>query len=495
MNELTADVIIVGFGGSGAVAAIEAHDAGASVIVIEKTNEGGGSTRESAGSLRLIADVEKATSHFEALSMGGTPRAALQAFASGAAEIVDWITSHGGIVDMKASSKETTTFPNGTPTTGFPIFKDAEGVGGRVRVKVEPGSGIGHGAALWQVLERNVHERGIRVIYDTRAKQLLTNSNREVTGVVATTASGELTLKARRAVILTCGGFAWNPEMLRQFVGIQMPALSPPNRNTGDGIKMAQEIGADLWHMSEVAASYGYKVPGFEAAYFAKLRTTRFFIVDRKAKRFVNETGVEGHSGFIAQGMLDPCEGEPQRLPSYIIFDEEARKDGPIVTTSKRSYNQRFPWSQDNGDEVKKGWIKSANNIRDLATQLGLSPDQLEKTAAKYNNSCRADDDDLGREAKRMGPVVTPPFYGIALADPRDEVKAGEGGHSHDSDHAEQQPEIEIKQMGIAAAEPGIDDPAHCLRHDQCGGGGGDQGDAGPHHSPAIRSDKAHNAP
>lgn len=413
MDEMIADVVVVGYGGSGAVAAIEAHDAGASVIVLEKTEEGGGSTRESAGSLRLIVDLDKAENHFYALAMGTTPRPLLRTFAIGANEIPDWIRSHGGEIDVLPPNFEHVIFPYTGPESSFPAIPDSDGIGGRLRVKTDTDEGGGQ--ALWRVLSQSVQNRSIKILYKSRAQKLVLNNAREIAGVLASGPAGEITVKARRAVVLTCGGFNYNAEMQRQFIGVELPALSPPNRNTGDGIKMAQQVGADLWHMNVVAAGFGFKVPGYEAAFYTKVHSAGFFIVDRKGQRYINETGVESHSGFLAQGIIDPVEGRHQRLPSYLIFDEEARKAGPIVTTSKRSYNQRFGWSKDNSDEIAKGWIKKGATLTELANQLDLPPQALEQTTHEYHDGYKKGTDLFGRPHNLMVPVSTPPYYGIAL--------------------------------------------------------------------------------
>lgn len=413
MKEIITDVAIVGFGGSGGTAAIEAHDAGASVLIIEKMEEGGGSTRESGGSLRTAVDPEKAANHFHELTHRTTPIEMMRVFTQGLTEIAEWIESHGGVAQVKQSDHKNNVFPWHSPVSAYPKFKDADGVGVRLRVKGEGEDG--GGLSLWKLLFKNVQARKIDVLYDARARRLSKDDTRGVTGVIVSTPEGDVHVRARRAVVLTCGGFNYNTEMQRHFIGTQLPALSPPGRNTGDGIKMAQDVGADLWHMNSVAASFGYKVPGHEAAFCAKIITKRFFIVDQKAKRYANEPTIENHSGFLATGAIDCDEGKYIRIPSYLIFDEDARKAGRIVIESKTSYNQRFAWSSDNNDEVAKGWIKKASTFGELAEQLGLSPSELEATAARFNQGCARGEDEFGRKADLMQPLETRPLYGIPI--------------------------------------------------------------------------------
>jgi succinate dehydrogenase/fumarate reductase flavoprotein subunit len=416
MREMEADVVIVGCGGSGAAAAIEAHDAGASVLIFEKTEEGGGSTQESGGSMRVCADVDRAANHFHALTDGSTPLSMMRTFAAGLVELPGWLQSHGAVLAERRElepERVPSIFPYPAPTTSFPNFPDSDGVGGRLKVKGEKGEGGGH--ALWAVLEAALQKRRIKVLYNTPGKKLIRDSAKGVTGVVASAAGEEVHAQANRAVILTCGGFAYNPEMQRQFIGVELPAFSPPGRNTGDGVKMAMDVGADLWHVSAVAASFGFKVPGYEAAFYTKLSQRGFFVVDQKGKRYINETAVEAHSGMLATGMIDPIEGRRTRMPSYLIFDEVTRLGAPLVENRPQSYNQRFPWSRDSSVEIKKGWIKVGATFAELAAQLNLPGDVLEATAKNFNEGCDTGKDLFGREPRLMRHVAKPPFYGIPI--------------------------------------------------------------------------------
>src|SRR5690242_12642243 len=94
-RELSADVAVLGFGGAGATAGIEAHDAGASVIILEKMESGGGTTQESSGNIRVITDHGKAANHYCQLTLGTTPLEVMRVFTRGISEIPKWIESLG----------------------------------------------------------------------------------------------------------------------------------------------------------------------------------------------------------------------------------------------------------------------------------------------------------------------------------------------------------------------------------------------------------------
>src|SRR5690349_8833165 len=85
------DVIIVGYGGAGAAAALTAARAGAEVLILEKNAEGGGNTRYSGGSLRTYLDAAKAADYIESLCEGGTERDVIDTFVAESGRNAEWI--------------------------------------------------------------------------------------------------------------------------------------------------------------------------------------------------------------------------------------------------------------------------------------------------------------------------------------------------------------------------------------------------------------------
>ncbi len=252
------DVVIAGYGGAGAAAAIAAHDAGARVLLLEKSPAGGGSTAESGGSFAAVLDRDGA-------------------------------------------------------------------IGERYRVRED---GVSHGGtSLWNLLRENVECRGIEVRLEVPVTRLLTDRGR-VSGVVAHGADGPVEVAARNGVVLTTGGFGYSADLLREWVGAEIPAFGPPGRNDGSGLRMALEAGAALWHMNAVACGFGYRVPGLDAAWMCIMRSFGFLMVDATGSRFLDEPAVEHHAAGHALIVRDFATGEFGRLPSYLIFDEATRRAG-----------------------------------------------------------------------------------------------------------------------------------------------------------------------
>ena len=159
---------------------------------------------------------------------------------------------------------------------------------------------------------------------------------------------------------------------------------------------MAQDVGADLWHMAVAVAGFGYKVPGYEAAFCAGILSEGLLIVYQKATRYFNEAHVEFHSGLLSAEILDPVDGKRYRTPSFLIFDEKTRLSGPIATRVKHSYNQRFKWSDDNSEEIRNGWIKVGPSPSELAGQFDLPAGKLQATMTKFNSGCETGGDEFG---------------------------------------------------------------------------------------------------
>jgi succinate dehydrogenase/fumarate reductase flavoprotein subunit len=402
------DVLVIGYGGAGASTAIEASDAGAEVLVVERAAEGGGNTRDSGGSLRTVKDVKLATDHFYALTYGSTPRDVMEVFVRGIQPMLEWLEANGAVLSTWVGIGG---FPTRRRDTAYPGIPGSEGLGHRLRVAPK-GAEAGGGQALWDVLHAAVNKRNIPVLYGVRARRLLRNADGRVIGARLDTDEGEVAVHARKGVVLCCGGFSSSREMQKQFFGMEMPTFSPPGQHAGDGVKMAQDIGADLWHMNAAAAVFGYIVPGLEASWQHRMPSPGYIYVDHHGRRFVDEAGLDNHAMGKMLLQFDPIRGEYPRIPSYIIFDEVTRTSGPICHI-RGGYNRRFKWSQDNSEEIARGWIHRSETVSELAELIGLDAGVLTATVERYNANCRAGaDEDFGR-TDGLQALETPPYYAV----------------------------------------------------------------------------------
>ena len=419
-QEMEADVVVVGFGGAGATAAITAHDRGASVLILEKQSSGGGNTRVSGGTFFVPKSVEAipfAVKYVEALSCGATEREIIQTFVERAFEIKDWIQELGGEVAFVPPYSEV-FYPR--PPEGA-AFLNLPGAEHTAKLSVKGSPTEPRADRLWKFLSSNVERRGIPVLTGTAAKELVTGDDGAVTGVVAERAGEKVLIKAKRAVVLACGGFEYNDAMKEAFL-LCKPFYAAGNPgNTGDGIVMAQKVGAALWHMKTVAGYLGFKPPEYQAAFPICYWGAGFIHVNRQGNRFSDETAREYHDRWRDAAEVDSREITTQpgfpNIPAYGIFDEVTRCKGPLYRASNPSgHNRDYRWSPDNFQEIANGWIVKADTIGELAKKLSIDESSLEKTVARYNGHCKLGKDaDFGRSRDSLEAIETPPFYAIEL--------------------------------------------------------------------------------
>ena len=405
------DVVVIGYGGAGSAAAITAHDAGAKVLILEKNASGGGNTRISGGSVRTYADHDKAVEYIHTLCEGATDTGSIRAFVEESSKNAAWIEALGGTI-VPSPPALVQGYPRMAPAAAFPHVRGADGIGPRLRVT---GTTNLFGLELWKFLEGNVREREIPVLFSTPAQRLIRDGSGEICGVLAQAAEKNLRVRARRGVILACGGFEYSSSLHATYLGQDYFALGDP-ACTGDGLRMAVDVGADLWHMSGVAACFGYKVPDFPCSIGHKMPHGAYIYVDRTGRRFMDEPATDMHTVWFHTSFVDPKSLERPRLPSHVIFDESTRAKGTIASTTVGSIRDYYEWSRDNTAEIAKGWIVAAPTVKELAARIGVDPAALTTTVASYNSMC-ADgaDRDFGRPVDTLFSIERPPFYAATI--------------------------------------------------------------------------------
>ncbi|MBI4525821.1 MAG: FAD-binding protein [Deltaproteobacteria bacterium] len=396
-----ADVIIVGYGGAGAVAAITAHDSGAQVLILEKSAEAGGNTRLAVSSFTSVIPGASAKEHLGALCSRTLEDDVIDAYIEWASKNVDFVRELGG--------DPVPYFPGPT----FPGITGAEAML-RFRPFHDALQGDG-GRRLWRLLEENVEKRGIEVMTSTPVCRLIQGSRKEVVGVETNAGGSILRVLARRAVILTCGGFEFDETMKREYLRIsQVFALGHPD-NTGDGIRMAQEVGAAIWHMGAIACPLGYKFPEYESAFDSHMPGEGYIAVDRYGERFMNEYGGL-YTKWLSVSHFIPERLEWPRVPCFFVFDDRTRLLGPIshVYGGNRGVYQ---WSADNSVEIGRGWILWGNSLAELGEKMYVpAKNKLEMAVARYNQFCsEGEDRDFARSRETLIPLETSPFYAIEV--------------------------------------------------------------------------------
>lgn len=392
------DVVVVGYGGAGASAAIAAHDAGAKVLIVEK-NHGGGNTKLATRTFISPGNSPAARQHVLALSAGAVDDRTVETALQWMGRNNDFIRALGGEIEECP------------PHATFPALPGAESM---IRYRVKASAQERGGESMWNMLTRNVESRKIRVHLQTPAKKLL-RADDEIIGVECDQSGRRFRIRARRAVVLTTGGFEYNEEMKREYLA-GYPIYAFGHRgNTGDGIKLAQDVGADLWHMKGVAAPMGFKFPEYESAFIMRMPADGYIIVDQAGRRFCNETGLEHYSMWMEVTKFDMDALRYARIPSFVVFDERTRRSGPITSVGHGA-NRGYEWTSDNRAEIDRGWIAAGSGPRELADKLSMrDPAKLEATLAAYQEACRRGRDDEFGRAPRTLTELQGSLYGLPL--------------------------------------------------------------------------------
>ena len=395
-----ADVVVIGFGGAGASAAITAHDAGSKVLIIEKMDAPGGNTAVSAGGFMIPDDINQARKYLAGSYQychAEMDEQLLDAFCKGTAELRDWLTGLGDNVGMFVY--------------GYSGFKNLEGADTIKRYRIRGQKGgpkKGSGDCLFDLLKGAVEKRGIRTMLSTPVVAIIRDGD-EVVGVEVQKNGQKQNIKAKKGVVLATGGYEFDPESLQNYtMGYGIGAIGNPG-NTGDGLRLAQSMGAKLWHMNAYSAFLGVRYPGYKTSVSISPKGAGYIWVDQDGKRFVNEK-MDNHTCIYGVNLLDAVKHRYPRIPCFVIFDEEARKRGPIIGGATSGYalnREDYKWSKDNSAEIEKGVIVSAPTIEELAKKIDVPAENLVETVKRWNEQITAGaDKDFGRPLEKKGKVA-----------------------------------------------------------------------------------------
>lgn len=374
-ESLATDIIIVGAGGCGLMAALVAARRGARVLLLEKTDKPGGGTAFSSKGIRAAgsrAQREKnITDSPELYAQDIFTRnhresdAALTAtLARTSGRVADFLSDVAGI-----------EFLIGEFAFGHSALRSHSWRADKTITDF-----------LFEAAQR---EANIEVRFSTPVLSLKQNQGGEVTSVV--TDKGEL---AARKIILASGGFGASPELLSRYIpkaaDIPFPGHSG---STGDGIKMGLAIGAAVENMNAFQPYPAYIGPG-KRAIAPEIALSGGIMVDQAGKRFVNETH---YPGGLGTKMLD--------LPgkqAYKIFDEriyQLHRDAPGLRNLSIYFDA--------------GILLHAESAAELAAKLAIDAAGLEQTIAEYNESvAKSGQDAFGRQLKEP---LRAPFYGVRV--------------------------------------------------------------------------------
>ena len=428
--EATADVVIVGGGGAGLAAAVAATDAGASVILIEKSGFLGGNSIVAGGIYNApdpskqdhatnvsgdlgslveaaIAEEPVSDAHKELMD---TVRAEYEAFRQTDKAIYDspnWFalqTWNGGdkVAELDLVKELTSNALSSLKwleSMGMEFKPQISHGGGslypRTHSAVKP-NGVGYIDAFTETL---AGRDGYTQMMETTGKSLIMDGDK-VVGVVAEGKDGNaVTLHANKGVILATGGFAGNVELRQKYCeGEKWPDLSAkvPTSNmpavTGDGIFMAEAAGAQLVNMDQIQL-LPYCNPQTGATY--DIISGEIF-VNKEGKRFVRE---DGRRDEMSKGIIAQTDGI-----MYMVFSADSAPD-PDTTLSLGGKSLSYYLENNISNYVK------ADSLAELAEKLGMPADALEQTVSDYNGYVDAGVADPFGRVSYSGKIENGPFY------------------------------------------------------------------------------------
>jgi fumarate reductase flavoprotein subunit len=382
------DVLVVGGGGAGMAAAIEAADQGASVVVLEAGRRPGGSTALSGGvfyaagtSIQRAAgvtdDVERMYNYYMTFNRWNLEPWLIRRFCEESAPTLEWLISLG--VDY--------------PVEGLYI----SGMDDIPRGHHSHGSGI----EFFERLLGAASSRGVQIHSNVRVESLIEENGR-ITGIRADGAE----MRAG-AVVLATGGYGANRTLLAEFnphVAAQDERWSfyfGSETSRGDGIEMGRAVGGQVTGRGRLLVNAS---PGFSRD-VADFHPPWLVFVNRDGERFMDETSPYAIAGHR-------IEDQPGGY-CFAIFDEPTRAASP----SRHPFADKlgvgdYAYSCDRlAEEAAKGRILTADTLDDLAAKAGIDPVTLTGTVAAYNEGVRSGAD---RRFFKKGPLTTietAPFY------------------------------------------------------------------------------------
>ena len=489
--DLEVDWISIGSGLGGVCSAIAAHDAGGGTVILEKAPKLGGlsgygggevfapnnrwmrelgiedSDEDGRAYLGFVAAGFNRPEHFEKLYT--TIGEAIEYF--GRAAGVPWLSveglpdyyypkavgSHAGgrclsveLFDAKQLGKwQLETYAMSPHIPPGALHREMYAWGGLSSVtqwdyeligkRIEDDQrSMGAGMMGW-LIKAAVVDRGIPAHVETPVRELVTEASGAVIGVRAEKEGSDFFVRAARGVVIAAGGYDHNKKMACAFESMPDWNTSIPPGIEGDNIVMGTEVGASITAVptNNLAMFYGYHIPGEEAEGAPLFRTgwesgvPHAIWVNKKGERFCDESTYKDY-----QPRLRHWDGRTQTMPNIppaLVFDQ--------------NYRDRYPvGSYMPGQELPEGLAHTADTPRALGEKLGVDPEGLERTIARFNDCARKGEDpdfDRGSYAwsnrlvgdfdypnPNVAPLDKPPYYGINLVP----VSVGVNSHGLETD-------------------------------------------------------------
>ncbi len=396
--DMQTDIAIVGFGGAGGCAALEAADAGSSVTIFELASASGGSTALSSAEIYMGGSggtrVQKACGFEDStedmityMTMCAGPQAdadKIRNYCESSTDHFQWLLDIG--VPFKDSFHEERAVmcltDDGLLYTGnekaYPFAQQALPCPRGHNLFVEGDNG---GPLFMKILTENVDQReAILVEYEVRALSLIIDDDDRVVGLVVRKDQRELNVRANQGVVLCAGGFVMNEEMLKKYSPMLMRGTFPLGNpgDMGTGILMGISVGGAAINMQEGFISLPYYPPA---------TMTHGILINDKGQRFINEDVYHGRLGAA-------------------ILSQQAERFYFVLTVEQYGDYEKVSYM---GAQV----AGTGETVQELEEELGLRKGSLQQTVATYNEDCEVGEDTLQHKAPQWLEKLKPPLVAL----------------------------------------------------------------------------------
>lgn len=389
-EEVTADVLVIGMGASGTMAALSAAEAGANVVGVESTGVLGGMGNAAQGMFaigtslqyeRYGDDLGSDEEYWYDKLMDQSNQLAnaqlIRTFVSEAKNTVEYLLDKGVNVYLSKTAQQIAHFDE---TIIYHRWNNAD-----------PFTYLG------QALDDN----GVDIRYNTTATSLLTDDSGAVVGAVCTKADGGTLTVNAGAVIVSTGSFAGNEEMMRQALGDKVyETVNVIGGNDGSGLQMMYDVGAAQGDLLTMNHGVGTKTANIEVAEQLTLNTPVLW-VNHLGQRFMNEDllkdTVEYSSAVLAQGgyaytIVDQatvdrwCDSSYENTGTWIHYWDQ---NGIIGEDGERTIYHAIVdpevFASDFEKLTESGDGKVCQTLDEVAEFIGCDADTLKDTVSRYN--------------------------------------------------------------------------------------------------------------
>ena len=372
------DAVIIGSGGTGISAAIQAHELGLNVVVLEKNEALGGNTNKASSGMNASESnvqyqhgiIDHNEDFYKETMKGGglmNDPSMLRFFVDHSAAAISWLKDHDIVVN------------------------DLTITGGMSRKRCHrPANFAPIGAFLETNLLKVADKEDIPVFNNSRVTKLIQNSDKKVTGVEVETNDGVKQVNAK-AVLLATGGYGAAKDIIAKY----RPDLADYKTTnqagaTGDGLKLAESVNGQLVQMNLIQVHPTAQTDNSRVFLIGEaVRGEGAILVNKAGKRFVNELNTRK---IVSNAITNLHEDG-----AYLIFDQGIRNHVKAV---------------DFYDSV--GLVEHGDNLKDLADKIGVNAANLVDTVSTWNKEVEADhDSEFGRTTGMDRGITEGPFFAI----------------------------------------------------------------------------------